>query len=53
MWARQDTRIHVLAPDYKKAEAVLKKAAQSAITIIEKSRMEMANSSGNNEHKAG
>jgi translation initiation factor 2 subunit 1 len=29
-------RIHVIAPDYKKAEGVLKKAAQSAITIIEK-----------------
>jgi len=45
-------RIHVIAPDYKKAEAVLKKAAQSAINIIEKY-------DGNgeffryNEHKAG
>jgi len=29
-------RIHVIAPDYKKAEGVLKKAAQSAIKIIEK-----------------
>lgn len=29
-------RIHVIAPDYKKAESVLKKAAQSAIKIIEK-----------------
>ena len=29
-------RIHVIAPDYKKAEGVLKKAAQSAINIIEK-----------------
>ncbi len=29
-------RIHVKAPDYKKAEGVLKKAAQSAIDIIEK-----------------
>jgi translation initiation factor 2 subunit 1 len=29
-------RIHVIAPDYKKAEGVLKKAAQSAIDIIEK-----------------
>jgi len=29
-------RIHVIAPDYKKAEGVLKKAAQSAISIIEK-----------------
>ncbi|MCX9082126.1 MAG: translation initiation factor IF-2 subunit alpha [Candidatus Methanoperedens sp.] len=29
-------RIHVTAPDYKKAEGVLKKAAQSAINIIEK-----------------
>ena len=45
-------RIHVIAPDYKKAEAVLKKAAQSAITIIEK-----ADGNGeffrHNEHKAG
>jgi len=31
-------RIHVIAPDYKKAEGVLKKAAQSAVNIIEKSR---------------
>jgi translation initiation factor 2 subunit 1 len=30
-------RIHVVAPDYKKAEGVLKKSAQSAIDIIEKS----------------
>ncbi len=29
-------RIHVIAPDYKKAEMVLKKSAQSAIKIIEK-----------------
>lgn len=29
-------RIHVTAPDYKKAEGVLKKAAQSAINLIEK-----------------
>ncbi|PWB51859.1 MAG: translation initiation factor IF-2 subunit alpha [Candidatus Methanoperedenaceae archaeon] len=29
-------RIHVTAPDYKKAEGVLKKAAQSAIHLIEK-----------------
>jgi translation initiation factor 2 subunit 1 len=29
-------RIHVIAPDYKKAESVLKKAAQYAIKIIEK-----------------
>lgn len=29
-------RIHVIAPDYKKAESVLKKSAQSAIEIIEK-----------------
>lgn len=29
-------RIHVIAPDYKKAEGVLKKSAQSAIDIIEK-----------------
>ena len=29
-------RIHVIAPDYKKAEGVLKKSAQSAINIIEK-----------------
>lgn len=45
-------RIHVIAPDYKKAESVLKKAAQSAITIIEK-----AGGSGEfhryNEQKAG
>lgn len=30
-------RIHVVAPDYKKAEGILKKSAQSAIDIIEKS----------------
>jgi len=45
-------RIHVIAPDYKKAESVLKKAAQSAINIIEK-----AGGSGEfhryNEQKAG
>jgi len=45
-------RIHVIAPDYKKAETVLKKAAQSAIHIIEK-----AGGNGeffrHNEHKAG
>ncbi len=29
-------RIHVVAPDYKKAEGILKKAAQSAINIMEK-----------------
>ncbi len=29
-------RIHVVAPDYKKAEGILKKSAQSAIKIIEK-----------------
>ncbi len=29
-------RIHVIAPDYKKAEGILKKAAQSAVNIIEK-----------------
>ncbi len=29
-------RLHVIAPDYKKAENILKKAAQSAIKIIEK-----------------
>ena len=29
-------RMHVIAPDYKKAESILKKAAQSAINIIEK-----------------
>jgi translation initiation factor 2 subunit 1 len=29
-------RIHVIAPDYKKAEGILKKSAQSAIKIIEK-----------------
>ncbi len=29
-------RIHVIAPDYKKAESILKKSAQSAIKIIEK-----------------
>ncbi len=29
-------RIHVKAPDYKKAEGILKKSAQSAIKIIEK-----------------
>jgi translation initiation factor 2 subunit 1 len=29
-------RIHVTAPDYKKAESILKKSAQSAIKIIEK-----------------
>lgn len=29
-------RIHVKAPDYKKAEGILKKSAQSAINIIEK-----------------
>ncbi len=28
-------RIHVIAPDYKKAENILKKSAQSAINIIE------------------
>src|SRR5660397_242733 len=45
-------RIHVIAPDYKKAEGVLKKAAQSAIKIIEK-----ADGSGefhrHSEQKAG
>lgn len=45
-------RIHVIAPDYKKAEVVLKKAAQSAIKIIEK-----VGGNGeffrHNEHKAG
>lgn len=45
-------RIHVIAPDYKKAESVLKKAAQTAINIIEK-----ADGSGEfhryNEQKAG
>jgi len=45
-------RIHVIAPDYKKAEGVLKKAAQSAVNIIEK-----AGGSGEfhryNEQKAG
>lgn len=29
-------RIHVIAPDYKKAESVLKKASQTAIKLIEK-----------------
>lgn len=29
-------RIHVIAPDYKKAESALKKSAQAAIKIIEK-----------------
>ncbi len=29
-------RIHVVAPDYKKAENILKKSAQSAIKIVEK-----------------
>jgi translation initiation factor 2 subunit 1 len=29
-------RIHVIAPDYKKAENILKKSAQSAIKLIEK-----------------
>ena len=29
-------RIHVVAPDYKKAESILKKSAQAAIKIIEK-----------------
>src|SRR5574341_1405082 len=29
-------RIHVIAPDYKKAEGILKKSAQNAINIIEK-----------------
>lgn len=29
-------RIHVIAPDYKKAENILKKSAQSAIKVIEK-----------------
>ncbi len=29
-------RLHVIAPDYKKAENILKKAAQSAIKVIEK-----------------
>jgi len=29
-------RIHVVAPDYKKAEGILKKAAQSAVKLIEK-----------------
>ncbi|KCZ71960.1 translation initiation factor 2, alpha subunit (eIF-2alpha) [Candidatus Methanoperedens nitroreducens] len=29
-------RIHVIAPDYKKAESILKKSAQSAIKVIEK-----------------
>ncbi|VVB88353.1 Translation initiation factor 2 subunit alpha [uncultured archaeon] len=29
-------RIHVIAPDYKKAENILKKSAQSAIEVIEK-----------------
>lgn len=29
-------RIHVVAPDYKKAEGILKKSAQAAIKIIEK-----------------
>ncbi len=30
-------RLHIVAPDYKKAENVLKKSAQAAINIIEKS----------------
>ena len=29
-------RIHVIAPDYKKAESILKKSSQAAIEIIEK-----------------
>ncbi len=29
-------RIHIVAPDYKKAESILKKSAQTAIKIIEK-----------------
>lgn len=29
-------RIHVIAPDYKKAEGILKKSAQSAVKLIEK-----------------
>lgn len=30
------SRIHVMAPDYKKAENILKKSAQNAIKVIEK-----------------
>ncbi len=45
-------RIHVIAPDYKKAEGVLKKSSQTAIKIIEK-----AGGNGefhrHNEQKAG
>jgi translation initiation factor 2 subunit 1 len=29
-------RIHVIAPDYKKAENILKKSSQAAISVIEK-----------------
>ncbi|MCL7476184.1 MAG: translation initiation factor IF-2 subunit alpha [Methanosarcinales archaeon] len=31
-------RIHVIAPDYKKAESVLKSSADAAITIVKKSK---------------
>ena len=30
------SRIHVMAPDYKKAENILKKSSQNAIKVIEK-----------------
>jgi translation initiation factor 2 subunit 1 len=45
-------RIHVRAPDYKKAEAILKKAAQSAITIIQKDGG-IGEFFRHDEHKAG